>query len=301
MVWAGAQLATFLSAGHWIPARLRRRARSDGRDPASRERSAAGVVAQAPSRPPWPRRLLDRDRSRARDRVGGQSRRGPASFEPGISRSIAAPASASNCRAASRAGATCARCSCADRCRAASSSDASAARSIATESSSSRSRRRRSSGRGAVALIGPTRSGKTTAAIGGILDWEGPAVLCSMKADLLGATARWRGTLGDVKVFDPSGVTGRTSATWSPLRAAADTGGAVRAARAHRRGITASPRSTSSTATSGSRWPRVSWLRCSASQRTAKAGRSQTSRGGCSRPTCRPTTLSARSRRSCAR
>jgi type IV secretion system protein VirD4 len=85
--------------------------------------------------------------------------------------------------------------------------------------------------RGAVALIGPTRSGKTTAAIAGILDWQGPAVLCSVKGDLLGATGAWRRGTAQVQVFDPSGVTGQGNATWSPLRAASTTNGAVRAAR----------------------------------------------------------------------
>lgn len=103
---------------------------------------------------------------------------------------------------------------------------------IATERASTpRRHRRRHVGRGAVALIGPTRSGKTTAAIGGILDWEGPAILCSVKSDLLGATREWRASQGAVQVFDPSGVTGRPTATWTPLRAAGDSSGAVRAAR----------------------------------------------------------------------
>lgn len=105
-------------------------------------------------------------------------------------------------------------------------------RIIATERPSApRRHRRRHVGRGAVALIGPTRSGKTTAAIGGILDWEGPAILCSVKSDLLGATGQWRASQGEVQVFDPSGVTGRPTATWTPLRAAGDSSGAVRAAR----------------------------------------------------------------------
>ena len=42
-------------------------------------------------------------------------------------------------------------------------------------------------------------------------------------------------------MFDPSGVTGQGSATWSPLRAASTTSGAVRAARAL---AEASPRPT---------------------------------------------------------
>ncbi len=105
-------------------------------------------------------------------------------------------------------------------------------RLLATESPNHRRRRRRASGRGAVALVGPTRSGKTTAAIGGILDWDGPAILCSVKSDLLAATRDRRASLGSIKVFDPSGVTGHGDASWSPLREATTTSGAVQTARA---------------------------------------------------------------------
>ena len=64
-------------------------------------------------------------------------------------------------------------------------------RSLATEAAPTRRRRRRRRHRGdagAVALVGPSRCGKTTAAVSGILAWEGPAVLSSVKADLLAAT-----------------------------------------------------------------------------------------------------------------
>lgn len=114
-------------------------------------------------------------------------------------------------------------------------------RLIATESPTQRRGRRRASGRGAVALVGPTRSGKTTAAIGGILDWDGPAILCSLKSDLLAATRERRASLGSIQVFDPSGVTGRGDASWSPLREAMTTTGAVQAARAI---VEAAPRTT---------------------------------------------------------
>ena len=83
--------------------------------------------------------------------------------------------------------------------------------------------------RGAVALMGPSRCGKTTAAIAGILEWEGPAVLSSVKNDLMADTIKWRSQLGEVKVFAP---THKGSATWSPLRAAATPSGARAAARA---------------------------------------------------------------------
>lgn len=96
-------------------------------------------------------------------------------------------------------------------------------------------RQRRSRGDcGAIALIGPSRSGKSVTAIGGILQWDGPAVISSVKADLLGATRSWRNTLGDVRIYDPTGTTidPAQSAKWSPLQHAHTTLGAQRAARA---------------------------------------------------------------------
>jgi hypothetical protein len=87
---------------------------------------------------------------------------------------------------------------------------------------------------GAVAMVGPSRSGKSVAVIGGILQWEGPAVISSVKADLLAATRGWRATLGSVRVYDPTGTTmdPHLSARWSPLQHAHTTLGAQRAARA---------------------------------------------------------------------
>ena len=82
--------------------------------------------------------------------------------------------------------------------------------------------------RGAVALFGPSRCGKTTAAISGILGWDGPAILSSVKDDLLDATLRSREDRGVVKVFAP---THADSATWSPLRNARSYSGARAAAR----------------------------------------------------------------------
>jgi type IV secretion system protein VirD4 len=107
---------------------------------------------------------------------------------------------------------------------------------LATESRSGAAagRGRRSSrraDRGAVALIGPSRCGKTTAVISGVLEWDGPAVLSSVKNDLLEATRRWRSSVGEVRVYDPTGCTGAATAGWSPLRDARTTFGAQRAAR----------------------------------------------------------------------
>ena len=86
--------------------------------------------------------------------------------------------------------------------------------------------------RSSVVLIGPTRCGKTAAAISGILDWRGPAILSSVKADLMAATIGWRRSLGDVRVFDPTGSTHEPTYGWSPLRDATTITGAQKASRA---------------------------------------------------------------------
>lgn len=109
---------------------------------------------------------------------------------------------------------------------------------VATESTPTRRtsmrRAHRRGDRGALALVGPSRSGKTTAAVSGILEWEGPAVLSSVKADLLAVTRGWRSQVGSVRIYDPtsSTVDAKASATWSPLQQADTVLGAQRAARA---------------------------------------------------------------------
>jgi type IV secretion system protein VirD4 len=102
---------------------------------------------------------------------------------------------------------------------------------VATEIPATR-RRGRQGDRGAVALVGPSRSGKTTAAIAGILEWTGPAICSSVKADLLAPTLGWRSQRGQVRIYDPTGTTGRHSASWSPLRDTGTVLGAQRVARA---------------------------------------------------------------------
>jgi type IV secretion system protein VirD4 len=86
--------------------------------------------------------------------------------------------------------------------------------------------------RGSVALIGPTRSGKTVLASAGIIGWDGPVIALSVKRDLYDATAAARAQRGDIAVFDPSSVTGLPTARWTPLRAITTTSGAARAGRA---------------------------------------------------------------------
>lgn len=91
-------------------------------------------------------------------------------------------------------------------------------------------RRLRRNGRGAVMILGPSRSGKSTLAIEQILNWDGPAVVVSVKGDLLNATLQARGAVGEVKSFDPSGHTRLGTSKWSPLRNATSISGAMHAA-----------------------------------------------------------------------
>jgi type IV secretion system protein VirD4 len=74
--------------------------------------------------------------------------------------------------------------------------------------------------RHSVIVIAPTQSGKTTGlAVPAVLEWEGPVLACSVKTDLLRDTLVRRAGLGQVKVFDPTAITGFPRAGWSPLGA----------------------------------------------------------------------------------
>jgi type IV secretion system protein VirD4 len=71
-----------------------------------------------------------------------------------------------------------------------------------------------------VCVLGPAGSGKTVSVvIPTLLDWYGPAVVTSVKTDVLDATVNRRDGMGPVLVYDPTGSTGRPSATWNPLAA----------------------------------------------------------------------------------
>jgi type IV secretion system protein VirD4 len=91
---------------------------------------------------------------------------------------------------------------------------------------------RRQGDRGSVALIGPTRAGKTVLASAGIVAWDGPVVALSVKRDLYNATAAARAQRGELAVFDPGGVTKLSTARWTPLRDVTTASGALRAGRA---------------------------------------------------------------------
>ena len=84
--------------------------------------------------------------------------------------------------------------------------------------------------RGAVAVFGPSQSGKTTGLVLSVNEWHGPAIVSSVKTDLMRNTIEARRLVGDVKVFDPIGISGMPCATWSPLRRAKTQDGALAAA-----------------------------------------------------------------------
>ncbi len=82
--------------------------------------------------------------------------------------------------------------------------------------------------RHALVAFGPPQSGKSAGlAVPALLEWQGPAVASSIKTDLLGATAARRRQLGRVFVFDPFGLAGEQSDTWSPLRGATTWDGTI--------------------------------------------------------------------------
>ncbi len=85
--------------------------------------------------------------------------------------------------------------------------------------------------RHALVAFGPPQSGKSAGiAIPALLDWDGPAVACSIKTDLLAATLTRRQALGEVLLFDPFGLAQGPSHTWSPLHAAHTWDGALEVA-----------------------------------------------------------------------
>jgi type IV secretory pathway TraG/TraD family ATPase VirD4 len=85
--------------------------------------------------------------------------------------------------------------------------------------------------RHAVVAFGPPQSGKSAGlAVPALLEWRGPAVASSIKTDLLSVTQHRRRRLGTVFVFDPFGLSGAPSQTWSPLRAAHTWDGALEVA-----------------------------------------------------------------------
>jgi type IV secretion system protein VirD4 len=94
-----------------------------------------------------------------------------------------------------------------------------------------RARRVATEARHSVLVFGPTQSGKTTGlAIPALLEWSGPVMATSVKADLVRDTLAWRSRQGRAWIYDPTASTGLAAATWSPLDGAADWSGAQRLA-----------------------------------------------------------------------
>ena len=72
--------------------------------------------------------------------------------------------------------------------------------------------------RESVIVVAPTQTGKTTGiAIPALLEWQGPVLATSVKTDLVVDTLARRRDLGEVKVFDPTRVTGIERSHWTPL------------------------------------------------------------------------------------
>jgi type IV secretion system protein VirD4 len=85
--------------------------------------------------------------------------------------------------------------------------------------------------RHALVAFGPPQSGKSAGlAVPALLEWSGPAVASSIKTDLLAVTHERRRELGNVFVFDPFGLAGTASHTWSPLHGAQTWDGALEVA-----------------------------------------------------------------------
>src|SRR5204862_5940756 len=85
--------------------------------------------------------------------------------------------------------------------------------------------------RHALVAFGPPQSGKSAGlAVPALLEWDGPAVASSIKADLLSVTRDRRERLGRVFVFDPFALSGAPAQTWSPLHAAKTWDGALEVA-----------------------------------------------------------------------
>ena len=79
--------------------------------------------------------------------------------------------------------------------------------------------------------VGPAQSGKSTGLIvPAILEWQGPVLSTSIKADVVHDTHRARAQLGKVFIFDPTACTGLEHTPWSPIAAARTWEGARRTA-----------------------------------------------------------------------
>ena len=82
-----------------------------------------------------------------------------------------------------------------------------------------------------VLAVGPAQSGKSTGLIvPAILEWQGPVLSTSIKADVVHDTHLARARRGEILIFDPTGCTGLEHTPWSPIAAARSWEGARRTA-----------------------------------------------------------------------
>lgn len=85
--------------------------------------------------------------------------------------------------------------------------------------------------RQSVIVLAPAQSGKTTGlAIPSLREWEGPALVTSVKSDLLAATYEARKEKGSTVVFDPVDATMFTGTRATPLHGCGSWHGALRVA-----------------------------------------------------------------------
>jgi type IV secretion system protein VirD4 len=79
--------------------------------------------------------------------------------------------------------------------------------------------------------VGPAQSGKTTGLIvPAVLEWQGPVLSTSVKADVVHDTKDARARHGAVLIFDPTGSTDLKHTAWSPISASTTWEGARRTA-----------------------------------------------------------------------
>lgn len=85
--------------------------------------------------------------------------------------------------------------------------------------------------RASVLVVGPSQSGKTSGlVVPALLQWSGAALCTSVKSDVVSDTYVGRERVGEVRVFDPTGVTYLPHAPWSPIGSARNWEGARRTA-----------------------------------------------------------------------
>ena len=85
--------------------------------------------------------------------------------------------------------------------------------------------------RQSVIVVAPTQTYKTTGfAVPAVLEWDGPALVTSIKTDLLRDSVAAREHRGEVRIFDPTAVSGYGRSSWTPLAECATWEGARRVA-----------------------------------------------------------------------